>query len=98
LKLNNLELIQGKFESEFPKSEDRYPKFGLAHIDCDTYASVSYCEKAVWPYIVHGGYIIFDDANNASCLGAAQAVEEFIIRRRVHSEQTWPHLVFRAGM
>jgi hypothetical protein len=45
-----------------------------------------------------GGYIAFDDACFSSCLGATEAVEEFLIRRDgLHAEQIYPHFVFRAG-
>ena len=34
----------------------------------------------------------------ASKLRRAQAVEELIVERRAHSEQIFPHFVFRAGL
>ena len=38
----------------------------------------------------------YDDGEVSSCLGATQAVEELIMERHLHSEQIWPHFVFRA--
>ena len=45
-----------------------------------------------------GGYLIYDDANVASCIGATQAAEELILDRKIHTEQVYPHYVFRAGL
>jgi hypothetical protein len=45
-----------------------------------------------------GGYIAYDDADAPSCIGATEAVEELVMARSLHSEQVWPHWVFRAGL
>lgn len=43
------------------------------------------------------GYYVFDDAVSSSCIGAAEAVEEVVIREDgLLSEQIYPHRVFRA--
>lgn len=97
-KLANLKICRGRFENSFPEIASSGIRFGMAHIDCDTYSATSYCEKSVWAQMVHGGYVVFDDADTSSCLGATEAVEDLIIRRRIHSEQAWPHFVFRTGL
>ena len=43
-----------------------------------------------------GGYVVYNDVETSSCLGATQAVEELNMERRMYSEQIWPHFVFRA--
>jgi predicted O-methyltransferase YrrM len=98
LELKNLIPLKGLFDETFPQIPDRFTVsdgFGLAHIDCDIYAGVKYAQNAVWPRMCEGGYIVYDDAAVSSCLGATEAVEEMIMTRRVHSEQVWPHWVFR---
>jgi hypothetical protein len=90
--LNNLVVVKGFFEESFPSLSDRY---GLCHIDCDIIDGVRYAQKAVWPHMVPGGYLVYDDANAPSCIGATQAMEELIIERAIFSEQAWPHNVFR---
>jgi predicted O-methyltransferase YrrM len=97
-KLDNLIFIKGRFQDTFPGLAANSGQFGLAHIDCDTYNAVKYCQDTVWEKMCMGGYIAFDDANVSSCIGATQAVEELIIERHLHSEQVWPHLVFRAKL
>lgn len=97
LKLNNVVPVQGLFEDTFPALAPDL-RFGLAHIDADIYSSVKFAQDAVWPRMTPGGYVVYDDAEVSSCLGATQAVEELIIERRAHSEQIWPHFVFRVGL
>jgi predicted O-methyltransferase YrrM len=94
LGLTNLVLVKGLFQDTFPTITDA---FGLAHIDCDIYSGVKYAQEAVWPRMCRGGYVAYDDADFASCLGAMEAVEE-LIQTGKHSEQSWPHFVFRAGL
>ena len=74
------------------------PRFALAHIDCDIYSGVKYAQDAVWPFMAKGGYVVYDDADAPSCIGATEAVEQLVMERRLHSEQVWPHWVFRAGL
>jgi predicted O-methyltransferase YrrM len=99
LKLKNLHLVKGLFQDTFPDLvQKQRPRFGLAHIDCDIYSGVKYAQEAVWPYMAQGGYVVYDDADAPSCIGATEAVEQLVIERRLHSEQVWPHWVFRAGL
>ncbi len=93
--LDNLIIVKGMIEDTFPKIS-RDVRFGLAHIDVDIYSAVKYAQDAVWDRMTPRGYIAFDDANAPTCVGATQAVEEFIMYRRIFSEQVWPHYVFRA--
>jgi predicted O-methyltransferase YrrM len=97
LGLKNVLPVQGLFNETFPVLEPAR-RFGLAHIDADIYASVKYAQDAVWPRMTRGGYVVYDDAEVSSCLGATQALEELIIEKRIHCEQIWPHFVFRVGL
>lgn len=90
--LDNLIVVEGFFEDSFASLSDHY---GLCHIDCDIIDGVRFAQESVWPFMVPGGYLVYDDANAPSCIGATQAMEEMIIRRRIFSEQAWPHIVFR---
>jgi predicted O-methyltransferase YrrM len=97
LNLENLITVKGLFQETFPSLVPG-TKFGLAHIDADIYSAVKYAQDAVWPRMTKGGYVVYDDAETSSCIGATQAVEELIQERKIHSEQIWPHFVFRAGL
>jgi len=97
LDLSNLIPIKGLFQDTF----DMIPKtvkFGLAHIDGNIYSSIKYAQDAVWPRMTTGGYVAYDNADLSSCAGATEAAEELIQERKVHTEQVWPHFVFRAGL
>jgi predicted O-methyltransferase YrrM len=96
LGLDNLVFVKGRFEeTALPTLRDA-GSLTLAHIDCDIYSAVAYAYDASLPYLVPGGYIVFDDANVSSCLGATEAVEELVIRRDGRfSEQAFPQYVFR---
>lgn len=97
LKLDNLVLVKGFFENTNSEVMTRAGKISLAHIDCDIAPAVKYSYEGVSPFMVDGGYIVFDDATVSSCIGATEVVEELLIRRDgLNSEQIWPHFVFRA--
>jgi len=97
LKLDNLLLIKGLFEDTNDIVMKQAGKISLAHIDCDIASAVKYSYEGVKPFMVDGGYIVFDDATVSSCIGATEVVEDLLIRRDgLNSEQIWPHFVFRA--
>jgi hypothetical protein len=93
--LDNIEFVKGRFETTASEVIARGGAFGLAHIDCDIYDAVRFCQELATRSVCDRGYIVYDDACVSSCLGATQAVEEMIMERRIHSEQIWPHFVFR---
>lgn len=97
LGLTNLIPVKGLFQDTFA-TLPADAMFGLAHIDADIYSAVKYAQDAVWPRMTPGGYVVFDDADVSSCIGATQAVEELIMEKRVHCEQIWPHFVYRVGL
>jgi predicted O-methyltransferase YrrM len=97
LGLDNLELVQGLFESTNDRVMQAAGTVSLAHVDCDIAPAVRFAYNGVRPFMVQGGYIVFDDATVSSCIGATEVVEQTVIRRDgLHSEQIWPHFVFRA--
>lgn len=95
LGLTNITFVKGLFEDTLPEILDAGVTFGLAHIDCDIDSGVAYTQEAVYPNLCDRGYLVYDDACVSSCIGATQAVEEFMIKRNQHSEQIWPHFVLR---
>lgn len=96
-KITNIEFVQGLFESTAPTLLPKIGQVSLAHIDCDIYSAVVYSYVAVKPFMVTGGYYVFDDAIYSSCLGATEAVESKLIREDgLHSEQIFPQFVFRS--
>ena len=96
LKLDNLVLVKGFFEDTNAGVMAEAGKISLAHIDCDIAPAVKYSYEGVRPFMVQGGYIVFDDATVSSCIGATEVIEDLLIRRDgMNSEQIWPHFCFR---
>ncbi len=93
--LTNLTLVKGLIQDTADTVYEVGAPFGLAHIDVDIYSAVKYSQDSVWAHMTPGGYVVYDDATVSSCIGATQAVEELVIDRHVHSEQIFPHFVFR---
>ena len=95
--VTNLVPVKGFFSETIPTALPKIGAVRLAHIDCDLYQSVAESYDGVKPFVVPGGYIVFDDPLISSCMGAFEAVEELVIRRDgLHAEQAFPHLVYRA--
>jgi hypothetical protein len=96
LKLDNLVLVKGLFENTNNEVMAMAGKISMAHIDCDIGPAVKCSYEGVKPFMVEGGYIVFDDATVSSCIGATEVVEDLLVRRDgLNSEQIWPHFVFR---
>jgi Macrocin-O-methyltransferase (TylF) len=96
-KITNLEFVQGLFQDTAPTLLPKIGTVALAHIDCDIYSAVVYSYEVVKPFMVSGGYYVFDDAIYSSCLGATEAVELKLIKEDgLHSEQIFPQYVFRS--
>jgi predicted O-methyltransferase YrrM len=94
--LQNLTFVQGYFEETAAKVLQQQGSVAFCHIDCDIRSAVEYAYDATRPYMMPGGYWVFDDPFVADCLGAAEAVEDVLIKRDgLNSEQLYPHYVFR---
>lgn len=52
-------------------------QIALAHIDVDIYQSVFDCSQFIFPRLVPGGFMIFDDYGFPSCPGARSAVDTY---------------------
>ena len=94
--LSNIHFVKGLFEETAPALLQKAGSIVLAHIDCDIYEAVRYSYLVCKPYMIPMAYYVFDDATAAACVGATEAVEEFVIQQdRLHCEQIFPHFVFR---
>lgn len=94
--LDNLHLVKGIFEQTAHGVLEACGSVRLAHIDCDIYSSCRYAFETCRGRTVPGGYYVFDDATESSCIGATEVVEDVVIRKAgLTSEQIYPHFVFR---
>jgi O-methyltransferase len=73
-------LHRGFIPRTFAPLEDATIAF--AHIDVDIYQSVWDCCTFIYPRVVSGGFIVFDDYGWPTCPGARRAVDDFFVGRR----------------
>jgi O-methyltransferase len=52
-------------------------KIAFAHVDVDIYSAVLACCEFIYPRLVVGGFMVFDDYSFPSCVGALKAVDEY---------------------
>jgi O-methyltransferase len=70
LQLTNVEILKGIFPDEVNLNNvGTNLKIKLCHIDVDTYTSAKDIFDYVWPYMVKGGAVIFDDYGFWGCEG-----------------------------
>jgi O-methyltransferase len=75
LGLENIEILAGAFPDETGTAiQDR--EFKLCHLDVDVYESTKAAAEWVWPRLVDGGVIVFDDYGGDGMDGVQRAVEE----------------------
>jgi hypothetical protein len=94
--VRNVTFVQGYFEDTAAAVLEQRQCVSFCHIDCDIRSAVEYAYDTTRPYMVPGGYWVFDDPFTPDCIGAAEAVEDLLIKRDgLNSEQLYPHYVFR---
>ena len=75
LKLDNIKILCGVFPEETSKLiPDK--KIRFCHIDVDVYRSAQDIVGWLWPKLVVGGIIVFDDYGFATCDGVTRFVNE----------------------
>lgn len=73
--LPGAEVLEGVFPDQTGKAlEGR--TFRLAHIDVDTYRSARDAWDWIWPRVVLGGIVVFDDCEIRDTPGITQLIEE----------------------
>lgn len=58
------------------------PRLAFAHVDVDLYQSVLDCVEFVYPRLVPGGILVFDDYGFPSCTRAREATDKAFATRR----------------
>ncbi len=77
-----IEYRKGMIPETFSGLEDKCVKF--AHIDLDIYDSIKDACEFIWPRLVSGGAVVFDDYGYATCPGARKAIDEYFKPLPVH--------------
>lgn len=88
----NVEIRKGWIPDTFAGLEDCSITF--CHLDLDLYEGYVATLNFVWPRLVKGGIIVFDDYQAPSCLGARLAVDQFIAANNIQLQTeliNFPH-------
>lgn len=70
-------VLKGIFPDETGGLIHAGQKFSLCHIDVDVYDSAKGVLDWVWPRLIPGGVVVFDDYGFHYCTGVAKLVEEY---------------------
>lgn len=81
LNIDNTRIIKGVFPDESGEKVD-CKEFKICHIDVDVYESARDIFRWVWPKLIVGGVVIFDDYGFASCEGITALVNEIELTYR----------------
>jgi len=77
LKLTNVRILEGIFPDDTAHLiETSDAHFRLCHIDVDVYRSAKEILDWVWPRMVPGGIVVYDDYGFSTCQGLARFVDE----------------------
>jgi hypothetical protein len=78
---NNVQIVPGYFEDTLPQWKEHIGSVALIHLDCDLYESYKTCFANLYPLLVPGGIILFDEylsgQNTVEWPGAKKAIDEF---------------------
>jgi O-methyltransferase len=80
LGLNNVAVLKGVFPDE-TGSQLANRRFALCHVDVDVYQSAKEVVEWLWPRLVDGGVVVFDDYGFVECAGVAKFVDSCLRSR-----------------
>jgi len=72
-------LIDGFFAETLPKYKDKISSIALLHLDVDLYRSYKECLEHLFPKVVKGGVVLFDEyiGEEHNWPGAKKAIDEY---------------------
>lgn len=87
----NVEINKGWIPDTFAGKENCTLAF--CHVDLDLYEGYLATLNFIWPRMVAGGIVAFDDYQAPTCLGARKAVDEFTSQHNIslHTDSNLPH-------
>jgi predicted O-methyltransferase YrrM len=81
----NVFIHKGWIPDTFSNLEDS--KISFCHLDIDLYEGYLAALEFVWPRLISGGIIVFDDYGVCTCLGATRAVDEFVKKNNIELQR-----------
>lgn len=93
---DRVRLVKGWFDETVPKHEG---PIAVLHLDCDLYESYKICLESLYPQVVSGGIIMFDEYNDKRWPGATKAIDEFFEDKpespQPHEKCNWKYHVVK---
>lgn len=89
-----VQLVKGDICETVPQWVKDNPgvRISLLHFDCDLYRPTKVALEALWPLVVPGGVVAFDEYGIAPWEGETRAVEEFFEQRAILAGAPFPNL------
>lgn len=77
---DRVKLVEGNIETRVAEFLEEYPgvRFSLVNFDCDLYKPTKAALEAMWPRVVRGGVVLFDEYAIRDWPGESKAVDEFL--------------------
>lgn len=82
---NKIKTFKGSFDDTLPLLKDE--KFSFALVDCDIYDSALVCLREIYPRMVKGGIMLFDDYNTEKPWNLKKAVDDFVKEKNLTLHQ-----------
>jgi len=100
LELDNIHIVEGDFESTMKSNNENVKSIFSVLIDCDLYKSYLDVLNFVWPKLVNGGYVYFDEYYSLKFAGARIATDEFFVNKKdkPHKEENFKSEFERWGI
>jgi hypothetical protein len=78
-------LVDGEIEQTVPRFVEENPglRISLMHVDCDLYRPTRVAMETLWPRVVRGGVVVFDDYGVRPWEGESTAVDEYFADQAV---------------
>jgi hypothetical protein len=86
---NRVELIEGDITKTIPDFAKKNPglRISLLHLDADLYEPTKIALENLYPLVVRGGVIVFDEYGILEWSGESKAVEEFFADKKVEIQK-----------
>lgn len=72
---SRIRIVKGFFEDTLPKA--KIENIALLHLDVDLYQSYKTCLEYLFPKVVSGGMVLFDEYDTPNWPGAKKAIDEY---------------------
>lgn len=78
-------LVDGNIEETVPRFIEENPglRISLMHVDCDLYTPTKVALEYLWPLVVNGGVVLFDDYGIRPWEGESAAADEFFADKNI---------------